>query len=161
MAEFLPIAKMQSMQDWSEPDFQARVSARIEQLGDKETTLLRAAGLTGDEIRKIPKRGRRIDTILGIAKALKWTVGQALGIQDPTLFLDREREIDPTKLALALSLAEDTIGDNPGGERVGVVADAASLVYSVLSEREASGQPLDNEEARALISSLLRRFFAK
>lgn len=161
MAEFLPIATMPRMQDWSEPDFQARVIARITQLGEKETTLLRAVGLTGDEIRKIPKRGRRVDTLLGIAKALRWTVGQALGIQDPTLFLEREREIDPTKLALALSLAEDTVGDNPGGERVRVVADAASLVYSVLSEREANGQPLDDEEARALISSLLRRFFAK
>jgi hypothetical protein len=47
------------MQDWSEGDFQARVNARIEQLGKPETTLLRNAGLTGDEIRKIPKRARR------------------------------------------------------------------------------------------------------
>jgi hypothetical protein len=98
---------------------------------------------------------------LTIAKALRWTVGQALGVHDPTLFLEREREIDPTKLAVALSIAEETVGDNPGGERVSVVADAASLVYSILSEREANGQPLDNAEALELVSSLLRRFFSK
>lgn len=161
MAEFLPSPRMLNMRDWSEVDFQARVEARIKQLGGKETTLLRAAGLSGDEIRKVPKRGRRIDTLLGIAKALQWTVGQAIGVHDPALFLEREREIDPTKLARALSIAEDTVGDNPGGERIGVIADAASLVYSVLSEREANGEPLDDESAKAVISSLLRRFFAK
>lgn len=149
------------MREWSEADFQARVQARIRQLGQPETTLLRQAGLSGDEIRKAPKRGRRIDTVLGIARALKWTVGQAIGIQDPTLFLDQEREIDPAKLARALSLAEETIGDNPEGRRVSVLADVASLVYSVLSERESDGLPLDDDEARALIASLLRKVFAK
>lgn len=161
MADFLPMLTILAMRDWSETLFQERVNARIAQLGKTKTTLLREAGLTGDEIRKEPKRGRRIDTIFGIARALQWTVGQAIGIQDPTLFLDREREIDPSKLALAMSLAEAAIGDNPEGQKPAVLADAASLVYSVLSERESAGSPLSDEEARAAIESLLRRVFAK
>lgn len=160
MAEFLPMPTILDMKDWSETEFQDRVVARVKQLGKPETTLLREAGLTGDEIRKVPKRGRRIDTVLGIARALQWTVGQAIGVQDPTLFLDREREIDPTKLARALALAEDAIGENRPGDAA-TLADAASLVYSVLSERESAGVSLDDGEARAVIESLLRRFFAK
>jgi len=119
------------MKGWSETDFQARIEARIAQLGETETSLLRAAGLTGDEIRKVPKRGRRIDTIIGIAQALRWTVGQALGIQDPALFLDRDREIDPRKLAASLEIAEDVIGDNPEGDRASVLADVASATEKI------------------------------
>lgn len=155
------MATIPSMKEWSEAEFRARVDARIAQLGQAETTLLRDGGHTGDEIRKIPKRGRRVDTLYRIADALKWTIGQAIGIQDPTLYLERESEIDPTKLARALSIAEDTIGDNPEGRRVDVLARASSLVYSVLSERESEGKSLDDEEARSLIEALLRRFFSK
>lgn len=147
------------MVNWSENDFQSRVRARIAQLGEPESTLLRRVGLSGDEIRKIPKRGRRIDTVLGIARALHWTAGQALGIQDPTLFLDREREIDARKLALALEMAEAVVGDNSEGSRIGAIADVASLVYSVISEREALGLPIDESTMRSVLASLLRRGF--
>jgi hypothetical protein len=145
------------MRGWSESEFQDRVRARIAQLGEPETTLLRRAGLSGDEIRKIPKRGRRVDTVVAIAHALKWTVGQAVGLQDPTLFLDREREIDPRKLTMALEIAEDVIGENPEGDRIGVLADVASLVYSVISEREAEGDPIDGETIRSVVKATLRR----
>jgi hypothetical protein len=145
--------------EWSEADFQARVEARIAQLGEPETTLLRRAGLTGDEIRKAPKRGRRIDTVIRIARALRWTVGQALGLQDPTLFLDRELEIDPKKLGLALAIAEDVIGENPEGRSAATLADVASLVYSVLSERESGGLSIDSDVMRSVIESILRRGF--
>lgn len=149
------------MKPWSEKEFQTRVLARLAQIGKAEFTALRDAGGTGDEIRKIPKRGRRIDTVLIIARACQWTVGQAMGIQDPTLFLDREREIDPRKLTRALTIAEDVLGDNPEGQTPDILSDAASLVYSVLSEREAEGKSLDDDEARSVIESLLRRFFTK
>jgi hypothetical protein len=149
------------MNVWSESDFKARIQARLKQLGMRESTVLKRAGLKGDEIRKQPKRGRRVDTVFGIAQALQWTVGQAIGIQDPSLFLGREREIDPTKLARALSIAEDVIGDNPEGQSVETLADMASLVYSVLSERESDGKSLDDPEARSVIESLLRRAFTK
>lgn len=149
------------MRDWSETDFKTRVETRVAQLGLPEYALLRAAGLSGDEIRKVPKRGRRIDTIFGIARALQWTIGQAIGVQDPTLFLEREREIDPAKLARAMMIAEEGIGASPEGRGVGTLADATSLVYSVLAERETAGEPVDDESARILISSLLRRFFPK
>ena len=55
---------------WSEEDFQRRAEARITQLKGNETGLLRGAGLSGDEIRKAPKRGRRIDTIAAFGR--KW-----------------------------------------------------------------------------------------
>lgn len=157
MAEYLPMSPIRGMKEWSESDFQARIDARIAQLGEPEATLLRRADLTGDEIRKVPKRARRMDTIVGIARALRWTLGQALGLQDPTLFLDRDREIDPAKLALALEIADDVIGDNPEGNRLNVLADIASLVYSVISEREADGLPADVETVRSVLDAVLRR----
>jgi len=141
---------------WSETEFQKRVEARIVQLGRTENALLREAGLSGDEIRKVPKRGRRIDTIVGIARALNWTMGQALGIQDPTLFLEREREIDPAKLDRALTIAENVVNAHPGPVRSGAFADIVSLVYSFVSEQEALGRPLDEEA----LTSLLRRSFS-
>ena len=145
------------MMDWSESDFRDRIEARIRQLGLPETTLLKAAGLSGDEIRKTPKRGRRIDTIVGIARALRWTLGQAIGIQDPTLFLDREREIDPARLAKALEIVDQALD---GAEvPANVLADAASLVYSTLAEAEANGCPPDHEQSRQLIESLVRRVY--
>jgi hypothetical protein len=149
------------MLEWSEKEFQARVTARLKQLGTTETAALRAVGGTGDEIRKTAKRGRRIDTILLIAHALKWTLGQALGLQDPTAFYDRDLAVDPRKLARAWAIAEEAIGDNPEGQKVEVLAEASSLIYSVLSEREASGESLDDVGARSAVASLLRRFFAK
>jgi hypothetical protein len=157
IAEYLPKARIERMKAWSEPEFQARVAARVAQLGEPEATLLRRAGLSGDEIRKEPKRARRIDTVVGIARALRWTLGQALGLQDPTLFLDRDLEIDPKKLNLALEIAEDVIGDNPEGNRIGALADVASLVYSVLSERAAEGLPIDDATMRSVLESTLRR----
>ncbi len=161
MAEFLPLARNTRVKEWSEPEFQARVAARVAQLGEPEATLLRRVGLSGDEIRKEAKRGRRIDTVVGIARALRWTLGQALGLQDPMLFLDRDLEIDPKKLTLALEIAEAVIGDNPEGQRIGAVADVASLVYSVLSEREAEGLPIDDETMRSVLESTLRRGFPR
>lgn len=153
------------MRNWSETEFQKRVDARVLQLnartGKTEHGLLIEAGLKGDEIRKEAKRARRMDTLAGIARALQWTMGQAIGIQDPTLFLEREREIDPTKLARALRMAEEAIGDNPEGDRLATVANVASLVYSTLSEREAAGKSVDDEEARELLRSMLRHFFTK
>lgn len=162
MAQIYPKGHInRAMPTWSEEDFQRRVEARIAQLGVTETRLLRGKGFTGDEIRTVAKQGRRIDTIAKIATALQWTLGQAIGIHDPTLFLDREREIDPTKLARSLSIAEDAVGDYTAEDRLTLVADAASLVYSVLAEREAAGRPLSDDESAAVIESLLRRFFAK
>lgn len=160
MAEIYPLAKMAAMREWSETRFKERVQARLEQLGQpKIKPLLIAAGGKGDEIRKDPKRARRMDTIFLIAKALKWTVGQAVGIQDPTLFLDSERELDPAKLALAMQMADEIVGENdPGWESV---ADLTSSVYSVLSDREAEGLSLDTDEVRSMLGSIFRRFLNK
>lgn len=149
------------MKDWSEVDFQARVEARVKQLGVPEATLLRGVGLSGDEIRKMPKRGRRVDTVLGIAKALKWTMGQALGTTDPTLFLERDRDVDPARLMMALRIAEDIVGDNPEGRSPAVIADVASLVYSVIRERDEAGLPVECDVIRSIVSATLRRLFPK
>lgn len=169
MAEFYPKANippsdatmLAGVMDWSEADFQARVEARVKQLGIPEATLLRSVGLSGDEIRKVPKRGRRIDTVVGIAKALRWTMGQALGTTDPTLFLERDRDIDPAKLMMALRIAEDIVGDNPEGRSPAVVADVASLVYSLIRERAEAGLPVECDVVRSIVSATLRRVFPR
>lgn len=138
----------------------ARVAARIEQLGIKETTALKLAGLTGDEIRTRRKRGPRIDTIMNIAKALRWTLGQAVGLQDPMLFLDREVSIDPTKLAQAMQITQKMIGERTDIP-LGDMAEAVSLVYSTLSDFEVAGVSVEGSAAEVAIDSMLRRLFAK
>jgi len=148
------------IKDWSETEFLERVHARVRQLGKPESRLLKDADGTGDEIRKVPKHGRQVATLVIIARALRWTLGQAMGTQDPTAFFDRELEVDPRKLTLALSIAEELLRDEKP-RTAADLANATSRIYSVFADREARGLPLDDAEARALIESLMRRLLAK
>jgi hypothetical protein len=139
---------------WDEIAFRARVTARCKRLGKPLATLLREAGVSKDVVRKVPQHGRRLDSLEGVARALGWTLGQALGLQDLN-----KVELDRHRLRLALEIAERVIDDNlpadPSG-RLALVADVAAEAYAILFECEAAGQPVTNESA-ALIAAVLRR----
>lgn len=131
--------------------YKARVAARIAQL--------ESAGMSAqipDAARKVGslKRGPRVDSIADLATALKWTMGQALGLVDPTLFLDRERRIDPTTTAVIIEVLRRS--GRYEGAPAAMLGDAISWLYSALSEHEEAGDGFSVEAAMPLLESLLR-----
>jgi hypothetical protein len=135
--------------EWSEEAFLERVRRRVAQLGKAESALLRAAGVSQDLIRKVPDHGRRIDSVAAIARALDWTLAEAIGVQ-PIV------KADVSLLELALLAAERKV---PGWleNRTDAVCRAAALFYDILAERKESGKPLpDVAETLALADALVR-----
>ncbi len=135
--------------EWSEEAFLQRVRARVAELGQAESALLRAAGLTDSLIRKVPGRARRMDSVAAIARALDWTLAEAIGVE-PTARVDR------SMLRTALLVAEKKV-PRRAADRVEVVCRAAALFYEILTERKEGGQPVpDDAEALALADALIR-----
>jgi hypothetical protein len=136
--------------DWSEEAFLERVRRRVVELGRSETALLREAGVSEDLIRKTAGRGRRIDSIVSIARALDWTLAEALGIQPPP-------RVDTQLLYTAMLIAEQKVPPRVEGERPEILCRAAALFYDILAERQEKGlPPLSNEEALNYADALIR-----
>jgi hypothetical protein len=156
MAESFPIFTISGMKPWDEEPLQRRIKARAAQFGKKPSRLLKDAGFGEDLLRKPPEQGRRIDSLEKIAIALKWSLGELLGIIDP----DRERTvIDPHKLEIALRLAVAVAGRNPlpqGLTKEVAVARIAADAYDAVSALERDRpEALKSEEALAVLASLL------
>lgn len=164
---------------WDHAAWQKRIRDRLEQLGSPAQTLLRDVGGQSDEIRtqlnpKNKGSGPNINIIMRIAKALQWTIGQAVGTEDPTLMLangdqaseigKRKGQIDPQKLQWALCFVdqyyiETTGSDNRYIEKGPGYAEAVNVIYSLLSEEESEGRspdPEQNPTLRLAIRNLLR-----
>jgi hypothetical protein len=142
------------IRNWSEDEFLDRVRRRVSELGQSESALLRVAGLSADLIRKSAGRGRRIDSIISICRALDWTLEEALGLSPPA-------QIDPEMLRLALAVVERQVPLRVL-ERREIVAHGVALFYDILAHRKERGQPaLEEEEAaqlaEALITGMMRR----
>lgn len=105
---------------WSDADFCARVEERAAALGMSVRELMAEAGLAADTLNHPAAQGRRIDTILKIAKAAKTTPDALLGITPED---DPEAQLRLARLALvadvaahlyvALSRRSGAIGDQP------------------------------------------------
>ncbi len=135
--------------EWSEEAFLERVRRRVAELGKAESALLREAGLDVSLIRKVPGRARRMDSIAAIARALDWTLADAIGVQ-PTSRVDR------SMLRTALLVAERKVPRRVA-DRDEVVSRAAALFYEILAERKEGGEPVsDDAEALALADALIR-----
>lgn len=136
--------------EWSEEDFLRRVRARVAELGKSESALLREAGLSEDLIRKVAGRGRRIDSIVMIARALDWPLAEALGLQ-------LSARVDTQMLSMALSVAERKVPRRVEGDRSAIVCRAAALFYDILAERRERWAPaFTDEEALAYADALIR-----
>ena len=164
---------------WDHAAWQQRIRDRLEQLGSPAQTLLRDVGGQSDEIRtqlnpKNKGSGPNINIIMRIAKALQWTIGQAVGTEDPTLMpgneglaseIDKRKgQLDPQKLQWALCFVdqyyiEATGSDNRYIEKSPGYAEAVNIIYSFLSEEESEGRspdPEQNPTLRLAIRNLLR-----
>jgi hypothetical protein len=141
---------MAGRSDWSEEDFLRRVRSRVAYLGKSESALLREAGLSEDLIRKVAGRGRRIDSIVQIARALDWTVAEALGLQ-------LSARVDAQLLSTAIAVAERKVPRRVEGDRHTIVCQAAALFYEILSDRAERGMPaFAEEDALAYADALIR-----
>lgn len=135
--------------EWSEDAFQDRVKRRVIELGQSESALLRAAGVSEDLIRKRPGVARRMDSICAIARALDWTLAEAIGVQATP-------RVDIDLLTRAMVVAEQKIPRRID-ERGSWVAKAAATFYDILADRRAQGTPIaSDEEALALADALIR-----
>ena len=135
--------------EWSEEAFLERVHRRVAELGKAESALLREAGLDDSLIRKVPGRARRMDSIASIARALDWTLAEAIGVRSTP-------RVDVELLRMALMVAEKKVPRRTD-DRALVVCQAAALFYDILAERKEDGQPVpDDAEALALADALIR-----
>ena len=135
--------------EWSEEAFAERVRRRVAELEKSESALLRAAGVSEDLIRKVPENGRRIDSVAKIARALDWTLAEAIGVQATP-------RVDVELLRIALIAAERKVPRRLD-DRTRVVCQAAALFYDILAERQEEGQPpLDEAAALDLSDALIR-----
>ncbi len=135
--------------EWSEEAFLERVRRRVAELGKAESALLREAGLEESLIRKVPGRARRMDSIASIARALDWSLADAIGVQ-PT------SRVDVELLRMAMLVAERKV-PRRAADRVLVVCQATALFYQILAERKEDGRSVPGDaEALALADALIR-----
>lgn len=135
--------------EWSEEAFLERVRRRVAELGKSESALLRDAGVSEDLIRKVAERGRRIDSIAAIARALDWTLAEAIGVQSTSRV---ETELLRTALVVAERKVPRRLESRPQA-----VCQAAALFYDILAERHEDGHPpLSETDALALGDALVR-----
>lgn len=138
--------------EWDEGAFQARVRARLEELGKSKTGALRDIDAGEDLLRREPKQGRRVDSLYKIARALDWTLVELLAIKPAV-----EARCDTQILEFAVRVAMERIprrlfgGDNPAA-----VAEAAALAYDYLVERAAEGVALDSRDVAAGVAALVK-----
>ena len=137
--------------EWDEEAFQARVTARLAELGLTRNSALKGIDPRSvDLLRRKEGRGRRIDSLMKIAAALDWTLAEALGIQaDPA--------VDPFILEMAIAVAQEQIPRRLlGRANPEAVARTAALAYDFLAQRAQRGEPVRDladaiDQARALV----------
>lgn len=136
---------------WHEEQLQARITARLAELGLDQTNALRRVGASVDLIRKIPTQGRRIDSLEEIARALEWTLPELLGITPPADI--PKPELDRRKMATAFAMANRAVGsavDDSDPARIQFAADAIADFYAVLNGIEKSGKSLEEADSSFL-----------
>jgi hypothetical protein len=132
---------------WSEQKFRERVAARAAELGETVNALMERAGL-GEQFRRTPRSGRRIDTLEKIAQTLNWTLAEVMGFVEPIdIDLLLRAHQSAQRVYAALRIAART-------ERVLISAQA--YIYSELVECRQSGVEVDDEHLAACERMLIR-----
>lgn len=143
--------------DWSEEEFLARIDARLAELGKSRSGALTQAGASADLIRKEPAYGRRIDSIITIARACDWTLAEALGITglpDPDLLRIS------TALALRMIPRRRMLLVRRGYEER--IAEAVTTVYDYFARAAEEGTKVpDLRAGESIIKSLMRGWQAE
>jgi hypothetical protein len=134
---------------WSEEEFRRRADARAEELGVPLRKLLIDAGIGHDTLDKVPASGRRIDTLVKVAQALRWTLADVMGHN----MLGRiSRELSAKAFVSAERILARLSGDAQTRENlVQLHAD----IYDALAGRQRDGRPIDDETLRAYEEALI------
>jgi hypothetical protein len=134
---------------WSEDDFRKRADARAEELGTPLRKLLIDAGVGHDTLDKVPASGRRIDTLVKVAQALRWTLADVMGHN----MLGRiSRELS----AKAFVSAERILARLPGEAQTREnLVQLHADIYDALAGRQRDGRPIDDETLRAYEEALI------
>jgi hypothetical protein len=134
---------------WSEDELRRRLEARAEELGAPLRKLLIDAGIGHDTIDKVPASGRRIDTLIKFASALRWTLADVMGHN----MLGRiSRELS----AKAFASAERIVARLPGEAQTREnLVQLHADIYDALAARQRDGRPIDSETLRAYEEALI------
>jgi hypothetical protein len=131
---------------FSEERFVARIRARAVQLGKPLGVLLTEAGLAQDALTRSVKHGRRIDTFERLAQACEWSLGEAMGFEEP------ETAVDLMVRALQITrrgLRKLPLNDQLEGETI-------ARVYDILAERRRRGLPIDDQVVGSVADAIAK-----
>ncbi len=126
---------------WSDQEFIERVERRSQEIGKPLAKVMRDARSSLDYLRHPAQTGRRIDKIIAIANALNWTLADALGLSPapPKMVIDNAR------LRRSIEAAVRVTGTG-APDSAEVIADHATRIYRILSDREIQGRSVTDDE---------------
>jgi hypothetical protein len=99
-----------------------------------------------DALSKAPKHGRRLDTFERLAKVCEWSLGEAMGFEEP------ETSVDLMVLALQITrrgLRGIPLTDQVEGETI-------ARVYDVLAALRREGRPIDEREVATMVATIAK-----
>jgi hypothetical protein len=131
---------------FSEERWVARLRARAAELGKPLGVLLTEAGMAPDALNKAPKHGRRLDTFERLAKVCEWSLGEAMGFEEP------ETAVDLMVRALQITrrgLRKLPLNDQLEGETI-------ARVYDILAERRRRGLPIDDQVVGSVADAIAK-----
>lgn len=128
------------MAEWSEEAFEARVRARARELGTPLAQCLEEAGLGHDTLLRNPK-SRRLDTLLRLAGALRWSLAEIMGFADP------DRNLSLELMSHTVAIVDGVLKELPTDAPVNR-ARLFKLVYDGLLRRQREGRAFDEEVIR-------------
>ena len=136
---------------WSEEALKRRLVARAAELGTTVAHLLQAAGLQRDAFRndRVPKTGRRIDTLENLATACKWSLAEVMGF-------DVLNRVQPRLLEDAFGCAEQALEQVLAPEQQkAVIWTVTGRIYDVLAQAERDGNPVDETGKRLIVKVIV------
>jgi hypothetical protein len=121
--------------EWNEENFKERVTERARELNKSLRSVLISAGLAHETFQKVPVQGRRVDTLIKLAKALDWTLADIMGWE----MIGR---VDVELLILSYKTAVRGMRyvSNPTKE---AELEVTARIYNVLADRQRAGETID------------------
>jgi hypothetical protein len=136
---------------WSETALKTRLANRAAELGTTVAQLAQQAGLQRDAFRndRLPKTGRRIDTLEALAVACQWSLAEVMGFE----VLNR---VQPHLLKDAFACAEQALEQvlSPQQQEA-VIWTVCARIYDILAKGERDGSPVDDAGKRLIVQMIV------
>lgn len=153
--------------EWSDEEFCQRIARRCDELGLSQREVLEEAQVAHDYLQTKPSRGRRLDLVLRLATALKWTLPQIMGIEltgniDPVILMDafrhakqatRKRDTSDAVLVHIVATLYNVIVDRRAGKRPVDLADVADALAISGSMPAIAETPNEAPESRRAVAT--------